>query len=84
MKHGLNPYKDAICQCNKMSAFLHEVAQSLLVIQAYANGCKERLKENILDNKQLTEALSVINEHTELIGTKIHCFNPSKLLSVDK
>ena len=84
MEKEFKSYKKTICHCNKISVFLHELAQSLSVIHAYVNGCNERLKENALDNKQLFEALRTVNKQTEIMATKIHCFNLNKLLLVDK
>lgn len=64
----------SICQCSKMPDFLHEIAQSVLIIHAYASGCSERLKGDALDNKQLTDIFKKINKHTGIIGEKIHLF----------
>ena len=77
-------YKDVICQCHKIPAFLHELTQSILVIHAYINGCNERLKTSTLENEHLGEAFSAISKQTEAIGFNIHSLNFNKLLAVWK
>ena len=62
---------------NKMSSFLHELAQSLLVIQAYIHGCTERIKHNNLNSKQLEFIFVKLNEHTEIISNKLHSMSES-------
>lgn len=61
------------CQCSKLPSFAHESNQHLLIIQAYVNGCTERLKESTLDHNQLTDVLNKISHHADAISNRIHC-----------
>ena len=63
---------DPNCQCSQLATLLHELNQSLLIIQVYASTSNERLKTSDLTNEQLSKALNTINEHTQLMGNKIH------------
>lgn len=61
------------CNCSQFANFTHELTQSLMVINAYAQGSIERLKKNALEADQLKEILNKINQHIEIMGNKIHC-----------
>lgn len=74
---------NTFCQSDKMTSFLHELNQSLVVIQAYVNGCTERLEENNLSHEQLQTTLLKIKQHTELLGAKIHRFSLSESLPIE-
>ena len=54
---------------------LHELAQSLQIVQAYVGGCNERLKKGTLDNEQLADVLMLLNTQTELMSKKILSIN---------
>ena len=83
MEKEFKPYSDT-CQCHKIPGFLHELNQSLLVIHAYINGCRERLKENTLDNKQLIDVFSAISKQTDIIDENIDYLNFTNFLSFGK
>ncbi len=59
----------------KMSQFLHELAQPLLVIQAYVNGGSERNKQKNLTTEEIAFVFNKINEHINLISNQIRCMN---------
>lgn len=63
------------CKCDSINAMFHELLQSAQVIQAYAWGCQERLKNNGVDQEEMIETLSIIYDHVVLIGDKINQFN---------
>ncbi len=65
-------HQDATCQCSKIPTIIHELTQSLVVIQAYVNGCTERMKDNTLNHEQIAMVLGKINHHTEKISDKIY------------
>lgn len=63
------------CQCNTIFLLLHELAQSLQIVQAYVGGCNERLKKSNLDNEQLANVLMLVNTQTEQMSKKILSIN---------
>lgn len=66
---------DTLEESSKMVMFIHELSQSLLVIQAYVNGCHERIKQNNLNETQVEYVFDKIHEHTELMSNQIHFMN---------
>ena len=44
----------------------------MMVIHAYVTGCKQRLKENVLDQDQLMMVFDKINQHVELMSNTVH------------
>ena len=64
----------SFCQCHQIRTLFHELNQSLLVINTYTHGCKQLINRNSFNNEQLLKALEKINQHAELVGTKIHEF----------
>lgn len=51
----------------KISTLVHELAQSLLIIQSYIRGSMERIKNNNLNKEQLSPLFVKINEQMELM-----------------
>lgn len=66
---------DLACHFNKFSEFLHELNQSLSIIQSYVSGCCERLENNTLNDVQLAQALGQIKKHTDVLADKIRCLS---------
>ena len=68
----LNATSANTCQCTALPALLHDLNQSLLIINSYASGCMQHLKKDGLDETQLVVALSAIDRHAKIMGDKIH------------
>ena len=61
-----------ICNCKRNAEIAHTLSQSMMVIHAYVTGCKQRLKENVLDQDQLMMVFDKINQHVELMSNTVH------------
>jgi hypothetical protein len=56
----------------EISAWVHELSQSLLVMNTYISGCMHRLEQNRLNNDQVLEIIKKIAEQIKILGIKIH------------
>ncbi|MDX1838630.1 hypothetical protein DIZ81_11730 [Legionella taurinensis] len=61
--------KNNHCKCDKLNHFKHELAQSLMIINTYINGCQQRIKFNTLTHEQLLVIFDKIKMQTEIIST---------------
>lgn len=68
------------CKCHKISGFIHELAQSLMIINTYINGCQQRIRLNTLTDDQLLVIIDSIRVQTELISTKSQCLTNTSWL----
>ena len=50
---------------------MHEITQSLTVINAYASGCINQLKSKDYEKNKIIDALYEVKKHTELLENKI-------------
>lgn len=60
------------CYCKKIPAFAHELNQTLLIINSYAKGCAERIKQNNFDLEQLLLTFEKISTQIQIMGQQIH------------
>ncbi|WP_454780434.1 histidine kinase [Legionella sp. WA2022007384] len=58
-------------QMKELLNLIHDLNQPLTAIKAYLGGCELRLQKNDLHPKQMLGVLQKINEHTELLKSKI-------------
>ncbi|TAL64462.1 MAG: hypothetical protein EPN84_03340 [Legionella sp.] len=65
------------CSCSKIPFIAHELTQSLLVINAFATGSIERLKESSLTLEQLNMALEKVIEEVNVMSNKINSLSSS-------
>lgn len=54
-----------------LSSLMHEITQSLTVINAYASGCINQLKSKDYEKNKIIDALYEVKKHTELLENKI-------------
>ncbi|KTD45614.1 hypothetical protein Lrub_2411 [Legionella rubrilucens] len=58
------------CKFDKtINKFRHELAQSLMIINTYIDGCQERIKFNTLTHEQLLVIFNKIKMQTERVST---------------
>lgn len=72
MDEYFNAIENTGCYCKKIPAFAHELNQTLLIINSYAKGCSERIKQNNLDLEQLLLTFEKISIQIQIMGQKIH------------
>lgn len=75
--------KNKHCKCDKINSFMHELAQSLMIINTYVNGCQQRIKFNMLTPEQLLIIFDKIKTQTELISTKSRKLLPKESGLID-
>ncbi|QRN04687.1 hypothetical protein GH742_12870 [Legionella sp. MW5194] len=61
--------KNNHCKCDNLNRFKHELAQSLMIINTYINGCQQRIKFNTLTHEQLLVIFDKIKMQTEIVST---------------
>ena len=69
----LDVHENSLCTCSKIPSIIHELTQSLVVIQAYVQGCCVRMNDNTLNNEQLALVLGKISLHTQTMSNTIQC-----------
>ena len=72
MEISLKSERYITCECHKFPIFLHKLNQSLLIIQAYSEGCKKRLEINNMANPQLKHAVTMISAQIDSIALLVN------------